>query len=74
MANLGMELWKFAIGILEAMDRVYNWLTSPIKISEFVIFGVTIWEEISFTPLAIGAPVIITILAISIISLVNPFT
>lgn len=74
MEDLGLHLWNFIIGFLRAMDRVYIWITSPVGIKEFSIFGVTIWEEFTFVPLTIGGPVIVAILAIGVISLLNPFS
>ena len=74
MEDLGLHLWNFVVGFLNAMDRVYIWITSPVGVKEFTIFGVTIWQDFSFIPLEIGGTVIVTILVVGIVSLINPFS
>lgn len=73
MSDLIIWLWNLTLSILSAMGDVWNWLTTKHDIGKIEIFGTTLFEGLSFTPLAFGGAVILIILGIGLISLVNPF-
>lgn len=73
MSDLIYWLWNLTLSILSAMGEVWNWLTTQQDIGKITIFGTTIFNGMSFTPLAFGGAVILIILGIGLISLVNPF-
>lgn len=73
MSKLGIWLWNLTISILSAMGDVWDWLTTQHDIGKLEIFGTTLFEGLSITPLAFGGTVILIILGLGLISLVNPF-
>lgn len=73
MADVGRKLYELTISILQAMGDVWDWLNTRHVIGKIEIFGTTLSDGISITPLAFGGTVILIILAIGLISLVNPF-
>lgn len=73
MADVGRKLYELTLKILQSMGSVWDWLNTRHVIGKIEIFGTTISEGISITPLAFGGTVILIILGIGLISLVNPF-
>lgn len=73
MADVGRKLYELTLKILQSMGSVWDWLNTRHDIGKIEIFGTTISEGISITPLAFGGTVILIILGIGLISLVNPF-
>jgi hypothetical protein len=73
MADIGRKLYDLTLSILQAMGEVWDWLNTRHVIGKIEIFGTTLSDGISITPLAFGGAVIIIILGIGLISLVNPF-
>lgn len=73
MSNFGRMAWNLVIQILRAMGDVWDFLSNPVDIGKIEVFGVTLFEGITFTPLAFGGVVILAILIIGLISLFNPF-
>ena len=74
MSDLFIYLWNLIISILQGMGQVWTFLTTPITIAQFEIFGVVLFEGVVFTPLAFGGAFILIVLGIGLISLLNPMT
>lgn len=70
--NLGMQLWNFILMIAGFMGDIWVFLTSERVIGEIAFFGITITEGFTFTPIALGLPVIIAIVTAGLISLFSP--
>jgi hypothetical protein len=71
-ANVGRVLYDFGFAILDGADRVWTFLLTPLEIGTIELFGLTLIEGFSFTPLMISGGTVVALLLIGVISAVNP--
>lgn len=70
--SIGMELWNFILMIAGFMGGIWDFLTTETSIGSIAFFGITITEGFTFTPIALGLPIIIAIITAGLISLFSP--
>ena len=70
--NIGVILWDFIISIGQIMGSVWTFLTTEQTFAEFSVFGLTIIDGFTFTPIEITGVIIILIVTAGLISLFSP--
>lgn len=73
MADIGRTLWDFIVGLAELMNGAWTFLTTEITLADVSLFGFSIFDGITFTPIALTGGIVIAIITVGLISLFLPF-
>lgn len=73
MAEIGTTLWNFIISIGEVMYGVWTFLSTPITLADVSLFGFSLFEGITFTPILLTGAIVIAIVTVGLVSLFLPF-
>lgn len=73
MAEIGIILWDLIIGLAEIINSVWTFLTTEIVLADVSLFGFSLFDGITFTPILLTGGIVITIVTVGLISLFLPF-
>lgn len=70
--NIGLVLWNFLLNILDGIELIKDFLLTSYNVGSISVFGVTIVEGFSITPLAPTGAIIVILLITGLLKGVNP--